>query len=90
MGAPSLRKMEVDDGDAAERAGSALKEVEGSTLGNLVNSVRFSSGKHKFHVKWGRPDCVIVAFESGAVSLLLLLLARAGVLYPGSLCVYDL
>ena len=50
-------------------------------------SVRFASGKRTFDVKRGMSGRAIVQIESGAVSLLLLLLARAGVLYPGSLYV---
>lgn len=52
-------------------------------------SVSIPSGKRKFNVKQSATDHAIVTNESGAVSLLLLLLARAGVFNPGSLCIYQ-
>jgi len=69
--------------------GGALRKTEKTPVRNPGISVRIPLGNHKSDVKRGRPGCAIVTFESGAVSLLLLLLARAGVHCPGSLCVYE-
>jgi len=47
--------------------------------------ISLASAKRKIHVKLDHMECVIILLESEAVSLLLLLLARAGVFNPGSL-----
>jgi hypothetical protein len=52
-------------------------------------SISIPSGKRKGHVKLQGQEYAIFYAESGAVSLLLLLLARAGVTYPGPLSVYQ-
>jgi hypothetical protein len=52
-------------------------------------SISVPSGKRKVHVKLHGGECAIFYAESGAVSLLLLLLARAGASDPGPLCVYQ-
>ncbi len=47
--------------------------------------ISLASAKRKIDVKLDQMECVILFIESEAVSLLLLLLARAGVFSPGSL-----
>jgi hypothetical protein len=55
----------------------------------FLASISIPSGKRKFYIKQNRTGCAMISSESGAVSLLLLLLARAGVINPGSLFVYE-
>jgi hypothetical protein len=50
-----------------------------------ASSICIASAKRQVHVKLSERESAILSVESGAVSLLLLLLARAGVTNPGSL-----